>query len=64
VVFGDVFLKEMLLENNTLRRGFEEGAEAAVEAVASRKVEAASTSKRSIGTRTRSPAKPKQRIGV
>jgi hypothetical protein len=49
VVFGGVFLKELLPENNVLRRGFEEGAEAAFDAVASRKLEAASTSKRSNG---------------
>jgi hypothetical protein len=64
VVFGGVFLQELLPENNTLRRGFKEGAEAAFDAGASRKVEAASTSKRSIGTRTRSPAKSKEKIGV
>lgn len=44
-----VFLKELLPENNVLRRGFEEGAEAAFDAVASRKLEAASSSKRSNG---------------
>lgn len=37
VVFGAVFLKELLPEDNALRRGFEDGAEAAIDAVASRR---------------------------
>jgi hypothetical protein len=57
VVFGGVFLKELLPENNTLRRGFEEGAEAAFDAVANRKLEAASGSKRSVGSRKKSKVK-------
>jgi hypothetical protein len=40
VVFGAVFLKELLPENNALRRGFEEGAEAAFDAVAARRSQA------------------------
>jgi hypothetical protein len=37
VVFGAVFLKELLPESSALRRGFEEGAEAAIDAIAVRK---------------------------
>jgi len=58
VVFGGVFLKELLPENNTLRRGFEEGAEAAFDAVPTRKLEAGSG--RSSGAKKKSSAKPKQ----
>jgi hypothetical protein len=65
VVFGGVFLKELLPENNTLRRGFEEGAEAAFDAVASRKVAASSRSRRAIGSKKRTPSgKPKQQISA
>ena len=38
LVFGGVFVKELLPESNSLRRGFEEGAEAAFDAAARRKV--------------------------
>lgn len=37
VVFTGVFLKELLPAENALRRGFEEGAEAAIDAVHTRK---------------------------
>jgi len=40
LVFGAVFLKELLPESNVIRRGFEEGAEAGLGAVASRKAKA------------------------
>jgi hypothetical protein len=54
VVFGAVFLKELLPEGNSLRRGFEEGAGAAFDAVASRKLAASSGSGRSVGAKKRS----------
>jgi hypothetical protein len=57
VVFGGVFLKELLPENSNLRRGFEEGADAAFEAVESRKLEAASASRRSIGAKKKTKQK-------
>ena len=41
IVFGAVFLKELLPEDSSVRRGFEEGAEAAFDAIAARKAEAA-----------------------
>ncbi len=37
LVFGAVFLKELLPAGNVVRRGFEEGAEAAFEAIEARK---------------------------
>jgi hypothetical protein len=60
-------LTELLPEDNVLRRGFEEGAEAAREAVASKKVEAASAARLSTSARKKSgpvatnTTKPKQR---
>lgn len=37
IVFGAVFLKELLPAGNAVRRGFEEGAEAAFDAIEARK---------------------------
>jgi hypothetical protein len=37
-VFGAVFVNELLPEDNVLRRGFEEGAEAVLDAAAGKKV--------------------------
>jgi hypothetical protein len=41
VVFGGVFLKEFLPESSAVRRGLEQGSQAAIDAVASRRVEEA-----------------------
>lgn len=40
LVFGAVFLVELLPEDSSLRRGFEDGATDALDAIASRKVQA------------------------
>ena len=64
LVFGGVFVKELLPESNSLRRGFEEGAEAAFDAAARRKVKSSSASVRSIAAKGKSlSAKQKLRIG-
>lgn len=65
VVFGAVFLNQLLPEDNLLRRGFEEGTEAALDAAASRKVETPSASRLSVAAKRKSAAgKPKQRVGA
>ena len=68
LVFGGIFVKELLPESNSLRRGFEEGAGAAFDAAASRKVEASSASVRSIRSipvkKKSGAAKQKLRIGA
>jgi hypothetical protein len=65
VVFGAVFLNELLPEGNVIRRGFEEGAEAGLEAVAVRRVKGRSAPIRSIEGKKKSvAAKPRQRISV
>jgi hypothetical protein len=66
LVFGAVFLTELLPDDNILRRGFQEGAEAALDAAA-KKAESFSASRRSGAARKKSaaragnPAKPSQR---
>jgi hypothetical protein len=51
LVYSAVFVTELLPEDNVLRRGFEEGAEAALDAAASRRLEISATRTRSVETR-------------
>jgi hypothetical protein len=51
LVYSAVFVTELLPEDNVLRRGFEEGAEAALDAAASRRLEASVTRTRSVEAR-------------
>jgi hypothetical protein len=65
LVFGAVFIKELLPEDNVLRRGFEEGAEAALDAAASKKVRSrgAGDARRKSATSARR-TKPSQRRSI
>ncbi len=57
LVYGAVFVTELLPEDNVVRRGFEEGAEAARDAIASKK--AAAPSKPAPATKTARGARKK-----
>jgi hypothetical protein len=56
LVYGAVFVTELLPKDNVLRRGFEDGAEAALDAVASKRVEASSTRRPSVEARKKPAA--------